>query len=131
MTLSKYLRSLILVSPLTLTACVTGLGAIDSGPRQLMATGLLAGEFGSGLDKAAKRHALDAEIEALESGNAGASTSWKSGKEYSGEVTPGQPFEVSGRICRRYNHRIKVDGLSRSADATACRNQEGLWEPLV
>ncbi|MGB7286197.1 MAG: hypothetical protein WBC71_04625 [Salaquimonas sp.] len=95
-----------------------------------MSKGPISGEFGQGLDIATKRKALDAEIEALSKGNAGAALKWQSEDKIEGEVTPGQQFEVSNRVCRTYSHVISGAGPTRSVQATACRNQDGLWEPL-
>lgn len=118
------------ISSFGLAGCVTSLESLNKGPREFMAGGLIGGTFGKDLDPAAKRKALDAEIEALSNGNTGAAVNWASGNEEQGTVTPGQPFEVSGRTCRRYHHNLTGPGAQKSAEATACRNEDGIWEPL-
>ncbi len=122
--------SAIIVILLGVSGCVTALDSLDQGPRVFMAKGLIGGEFGSGLDLAAKRKALDTEIEALTNGNTGAALEWSSGENVKGSVTPGQPFEVAGRVCRRYSHALSGVGIQRIEDATACVNKDGIWEPL-
>lgn len=106
------------------------MGGLESGPREYMAKGLIGSSFADGLDTAAKRKALDAEIDALSKGNTGAGTEWTSGKTAKGIVTPGQPFEVFDRTCRRYKHQLFLGSTQRTAEATACRNDDGIWQPL-
>ncbi len=122
--------SMVLSLTVGLASCITTSQSLDAGPRALLSQGLVAGEFGSGLDNAAKRKALDAEIEALTNGVPGSQTRWSAANGVSGIVVPAQSFEVSGRVCRRYNHTITIKGQLKSEDATACRNESGIWEPL-
>lgn len=114
---------------LFLTACLTTAG-LDTGPGALLSTGLISGELGQGLDQQARRKAIDAEVAALSKGATGTETKWTGARNTSGKVVPGQLFEVSGKICRRYTHVISVSGQTRSAQSTACKNEDGIWEPL-
>lgn len=119
----------LLASTAVLSACVTTAG-LDKGPGALLSKGLVAGDLARGLDPQSKRKAIDAEIAALSNSATGVETKWKGQKGTSGKVIPGQPFEVSGKICRRYSHEIVFDGQTRSDEATACKNEDGVWEPL-
>jgi surface antigen len=118
-----------LFSTVVLSACVTS-ASLDKGPGALLSKGLVAGELGRGLDPQSKRKAIDAEITALSNSATGVETKWQGQKNTSGIVIPGQLFEVSGKICRRYSHEILVNGQSQSDEATACKNEDGVWEPL-
>ena len=125
------LRKLLVLTGMSffLTACLTTSG-LDTGPGALLSTGLISGELGQGLDQQAKRKAIDAEVAALSNGATGTETKWTGSKNTSGKVVPGQLFEVSGKICRRYSHVVSVSGQMRSGQTTACKNEDGIWEPL-
>lgn len=125
------LRNLLVLTGLSvfLTACLTTVG-LEKGPGALLSTGLISGELGRDLDQKTKRKAIDAEVAALSNGATGTETKWTGAKNTSGKVVPGQPFEVSGQSCRRYTHVISVSGQIRSGQTTACKNEDGIWEPL-
>lgn len=102
-----------------------------SGPAlSALSAGVLASDFGSGLDPKARKLAANAEFVALETGRAGAEVPWKASDTVYGSVIPQQPYQVGSSNCRRYVHTITQKGQSRSTAATACRNADGIWQPL-
>jgi surface antigen len=97
-----------------------------------MAGGLVAGDVGAGLSQAERLRAVETEYRALEYARVGDSMSW--GEKPSGrwgEVTPASPYRVGSQDCRQYTHTVHLDGQSRSARGTACRNPDGSWTPLI
>ena len=123
---------LILLAALSLAGC-SSLTA-GSEPNILIAPlneeGLLAGELGSSLNASARRKAAEAEYRALESGQTGMPVPWKMSDNLYGNVVPQQPYSVGSSNCRRYVHTVTEKGQVRSATGTACRNDEGIWQPL-
>ncbi len=116
---------------LALAACATANASIVNDKNaELASSGPLAGSFGSGLDKKARDIALTTEYNALERGLAGASVKWKQSDTVFGSVTPQQLFRVGAMDCRRYVHNISVGGEVRTASATACREDDGVWRPI-
>lgn len=93
-------------------------------------TGLLAGDLGAALDDKTRKLAASAEYRALEGGVAGAPVNWKASNTLFGSVVPQQSFSVGATNCRRYVHSISQDGVLRSASATACRSEDGMWLPI-
>lgn len=90
--------------------------------------GLVGGVLGQSLSRRQKRLAVEAEYKALESTPAGQDISWQdkaSGR--AGTVRPAQPYRVGSQDCRQYMHVIRIDGQSREARGTACRNEDGSW----
>jgi len=120
----------ILLTSAVLTSCVSTRGALDNGTSALLASGPLSGDLGIGLDASSKRSAIQTELKALSSGQAGVPVEWVGKDGTKGRVTPGQPFEVAGRVCRQYSHAIVSGGTEKSARATACENEKKVWEPL-
>ncbi len=92
--------------------------------------GVLAGELGNTLSANARRRAAEAEYRALESGQTGMPVPWKVSDNLYGSVVPQQPYSVGSSNCRRYVHTVTEKGAVRSAAGTACRNDEGIWQPL-
>ncbi len=116
---------------LALAACATANASIvNEKNAELASSGPLAGSFGSGLDKKARDIALTTEYNALERGLAGASVKWKQSDTVFGSVTPQQLFRVGAMDCRRYVHNISISGEVRTASATACREDDGVWRPI-
>ena len=120
---------------LPVAALVVGCTTLGAGQSSVLASslqsGILAGEVGAGLNAPARALAATAEYEALESGRAGVPVSWKQSDRVYGNVVPQQPFSVGATNCRRYVHTVTVGGADRSAAGTACRSEDGVWEPLV
>lgn len=97
-----------------------------------MGGGLIGGTLGSGLDERDRRKALEAEYRALEYTQSGNPVAWKSDSGgRSGTVVPAQPYRVGSQDCRQYQHSVMIDGTSRSARGTACRNADGSWTILT
>lgn len=111
---------------LALSGCVTT-GGLDRGPGSALAKRY---SNASDLTRLSIRKAVAAEIRALETAGPGTVTSWQGNKGASGEVVPGQAFEVSGRACRLFDHKIIINGVKRDFSATACQIEKGDWEPL-
>lgn len=109
-----------------LSGCVT----TGKGPGSLLSASLAATPQGQQLNQYALKKAVSAEVNALEVTPAGGAKDWRSGKAAFGRVLPGPPFEVSGRICRRFTHQITVEGVQSSRVATACKNEDDVWQPV-
>lgn len=78
-----------------------------------------------------KVRALLAEYQALETSPAGQSVSWQSPNgNYSGSVTPSQPFKVGAQNCRHYSHSARLLGETLTASGSACRSPNGKWVPI-
>lgn len=114
---------------------LAGCTTLGSGQSSVLASslqaGILAGEIGIGLNSSARALAATAEYEALESGRTGVPVNWKQSDRVFGNVVPQQPFSVGATNCRRYVHTINLGGTDRSAAGTACRSEDGVWEPLA
>lgn len=128
--LIRKLRTSAPILALGLAACVS----TDSGsPATLsvpLTEGVLSGELGDSLDRRARRKAAEAEYIALETGKTGVPVSWKVSDELYGRVIPQQPYLVGKTDCRRYVHTVSDSGTVRSAAGTACRGEDGVWQPL-
>lgn len=118
---------LLLVFSLALAGCVT-----TGTPARLAALSesIAASPAGQSLDRAALLKAASAEASALERTPTGGTSDWKTGKRASGTVSPGTPYEVSGRFCRRLTHRITATGNQLTRIVTACREEDGVWKPV-
>lgn len=127
--LSVITLSALTLSLLILSGCQTA-GQVDKGPGSALAQRLTADAHSAKLSKAALRRAVAAERIALDARAPGTSATWKVGKDFSGEVLPGQTFEVAGKACRRFEHVIVVSRNSQTSSATACREENGDWVPL-
>ncbi|MEZ5790484.1 MAG: hypothetical protein R3D34_06745 [Nitratireductor sp.] len=126
---AKIRFALVAILAVGLAGCETT--GTRSGPAvSALSAGVLASDFGSGLDPRARKMAANAEFVALETGRAGAEIPWKASETVYGSVIPQQPYQVGSSNCRRYVHTITQNGQSRSTAATACRNADGIWVPL-
>lgn len=97
-----------------------------------VAGGILGGAIGASLDERDRRIAYDAEMRALESGEAGAPTSWQGERRGAyGTVVPGPYYVSRGLRCREYSHTIYIDGRPQTARGAACRNPDGTWTPVT
>ncbi|MEM7461692.1 MAG: hypothetical protein AAF362_03340 [Pseudomonadota bacterium] len=118
------------LSMLFLQACTSTNASIPPGLVESLDAGVLAGDLGDPLDKKARKLAVEAEYKALEAGQTGMPVPWKLTDNIYGNVVPQQPYSVGSVNCRRYVHTINSKGEIRSATGTACRNDEGVWQPL-
>ena len=124
------LTGLIVGCALALSSCVTPTSTFDNGPGSLLARGPLSGELGNGLDPISLSKAINAEVAALSNAATGSAVEWMGSKNTKGRVVPGQLFEVAGRTCRQYTHIIASAGVEKRDTATACMNEDKIWEPL-
>jgi surface antigen len=132
--------SLLAVSGCGTTSTMTGSGAQPGGTvvasadgtgKARMVGGLITGSIGEGLGSGDKRKALEAEYKALEYTPGGQKVAWTGDRAgRSGEVVPAQPYRVGSQDCRQFSHTVKVDGQTRNARGTACRNEDGSWATL-
>lgn len=106
---------------------------IGSGSGQVLATvggavlgGLLGAELGRQLDQQAQQQYYAAQFQALETGRAGAPVAWQS-QNYSGQVVPGQPYQINSTLCRDYTHTVYIEGRPEVVTGTACRQSDGTW----
>ncbi len=98
-------------------------------------SGLMHGPVGKNvgheLNQVELRQALKAEFEALEYSPADHPVEWKnpvSGN--SGVVTASKTYDVGASNCRQYVHTLEVNGETKTALGTACKEQDGNWVPL-
>lgn len=93
--------------------------------------GVVGNRMGAAMDDEDKRRAYAAQIQALESGSAGAPVAWRnpaSGRY--GSVVPGPAYDQGALKCRQYTHTIYIDGQPQAARGSACRNPDGSWTPV-
>ena len=92
--------------------------------------GIVGTVIGRDLDPAAQHAAHEAEYHALEYGKTGEVTAWKSGSAR-GEVVAGPLYRVNSYDCRDYTDTITVGTAApQSARDTACRQANGIWQPV-
>jgi surface antigen len=109
-----------------------GSGKVTAAIISEMQGGLVGGDIGSNLSRAERSAALEAEYRALEYTPSGQTVAWgdrQSGRY--GEVVAASPYRVGSQDCRQYGHTVYVDGRSKKARGTACRNADGSWTPLT
>jgi len=98
---------------------------------QAMGSGLMGSAF-EAMSQADRTQALQAEYRALEYGHVGQIVSWQAVKRpHSGEVTAGRFYKVGSQNCRQYSHNFYIAGLGQNVSASACRNEDGSWSPLL
>jgi len=131
------IRAGLLGGLLVLSGCasMSGLGGLGSGSpsrsgNPVMVGGLISGSIGAGLGAGDKQRALAAEFQALEFAQSGQAVTWTGGSGRSGSVIPAQPYRVGSQDCRQFAHKVVVDGATRMARGTACRNPDGSWATL-
>jgi surface antigen len=90
--------------------------------------GMIGNRIGANMDDEDRRLAYAAQVQALETGRAGAAVPWRnpdSGRY--GSVVPGPAYQSNGLQCRPYTHTIYIDGQPQVARGSACRNPDGTW----
>ncbi len=112
-----------------LSGCLT-MAQIERNPAYSLRNGILAGEFGSGLSDVNRVKAIQAEVKAVSENRPGVSLEWQGRDGVSGKVTPEQVFEIGWQPCRRYVHELRIDGAQRRRAGTACRDEDGNWQPI-
>ncbi|MCF6321317.1 MAG: hypothetical protein L3J32_06050 [Rhizobiaceae bacterium] len=103
----------------------------DSSKYRELANGPLSGELGSSLSRAAIKQALEAEYNALEKSKPGEVVDWRYSDSQTGKIIPYSPYRVGSSNCRRYIHSVSIEGTTRQATGTACRDNSGVWTPLT
>jgi surface antigen len=90
---------------------------------------MIGPHVGAALDDEDKRRAYAAQVQALESGTAGAPVAWRnpdSGRY--GSVVPGPSYQANGANCRQFTHTIYLDGKPQTTRGSACRGADGNWQ---
>lgn len=95
-----------------------------------LSQGVVNGELGDMLNANARMKAAEAEYKALETGQTGMAVEWRVSDTVFGKVVPQQPYTVGKTDCRRYVHTVSSRGEVRSAAGTACRGEDGVWQPV-
>jgi surface antigen len=93
--------------------------------------GLIGNRIGASMDDEDRRRAYEAQMQALESGPAGAPVAWRnpnSGRY--GSVVPGPAYDQGAMKCRQYTQTIYINGQPQAARGAACRNPDGTWTPV-
>ena len=72
--------------------------------------GAVGNRIGAVMDEEDKQRAYAAQMQALESGPAGAPVAWRNpGTGRYGSVVPGRPYDQGAMKCRQYTHTIYID----------------------
>ena len=101
-------------------------------PQELLKSGEISAVAGFGLTENERKAALKAEFEALEYSPTGHPVGWRSASTGNyGEVTAFQTYDVGTANCRKYTHRLTINGKLETASGAACKEQDGTWEPLT
>ena len=116
---------------------VTVRDAIGSGRGRLVATAagailgaMIGNSVGRSLDEIDRRHAAEAEQQALEYSPIGADIAWQNPDSGNyGVVTPTRTYRSSaGAYCREYSHTVHIGGTPSQAYGRACRQPDGSWQ---
>lgn len=90
--------------------------------------GLLGGAVGDALDRADRQYAARSLHEGLEYRRSGSSAYWHNPDSgHSGTVTPTYTYQTARGYCREYSQSVTIDGRTRRAYGTACREPDGSW----
>ena len=123
-----FVLALAMLSPLA--GCATT-STLPGGATDVLAGlrgGLISGEIGQGLSKAARQRVLVAEFNALESGLSAPPVTWSDAASgLSGEVSAGTPYRVGSQDCRPYVLTVMRAGSPSRSVGAACRDDAGLW----
>ena len=110
---------------------------IGSGRGRLVATAagaiigaMIGNSVGQSLDQIDRRHAAEAEQQALEYSPIGADIAWQNPDSGNyGVVTPTRTYRSSaGAYCREYSHTVHIGGTPSQAYGRACRQPDGSWQ---
>ncbi|MBS3650787.1 hypothetical protein KEU06_19430 [Pseudaminobacter sp. 19-2017] len=134
-------RTMLLAGLVAVSGCTTmsGTKTGDSSPatprptggNARMVGGLITGSLGEGFGSGDRKKALEAEYRALEYTPSGQAVTWSGDRAgRSGDVVAAQPYRVGSQDCRQYTHRVVINGTTRTARGTACRNVDGSWATL-
>ncbi len=101
-------------------------------PQNPLNTSVVTATSGLELTENERQAMLKAEFEALEYTPAGHPVKWRSPTTGNyGEVTAFQTYDVGAANCRRYTHRLIINGKPETIGGAACKEQDGTWEPLT
>ena len=94
--------------------------------------GIVGSAIGKRLDDHDRQLAEQAELDALERGQSGATRQWRNpdNGRY-GEVVPSKPYRRGPDDCRDYTHTVYIDGRPETMRGTACRNGDGSWRNVA
>lgn len=69
---------------------------------------------------------------ALETALSGQTLNWRnSSNGHQGNITPRRTYKAkAGYYCRVYSETLVLEGVSQRIDGTACRNRNGVWQPI-
>jgi len=96
-----------------------------------MGSGLM-GKMFEMMPSSDRHKALEAEYRALEHGRVEQTVAWQGeGNVNSGTVTAGRFYKVGSQNCRQYSHDFNIARTSQHVSASACRNDDGSWSPLL
>ncbi len=125
--------SIILVLSVALSACTLS-GKKRLGSNSLVSENTTSAlifqsneKFASFLSDAEKAKAQEIELKALNFGKPAQQIGWSSDKGVDGSVTAFQLFRVGQSQCRKFKHDIQNPKQVVSAEATACRDDDGEW----
>jgi surface antigen len=91
--------------------------------------GIVGSQIGKNLDERDRRYAQEAEYDALERGQSGASRQWRDPDTgHYGDIVPSKPYKRGVADCRDYTHTIYIDGRPQKMHGTACRSTDGTWQ---
>ena len=108
-----------------------GTGNVLATAAGVVVGGIIGSEIGRRLDERDRQLAQQAEFTALEKGQTGVATPWRSAESrYHGAVVPGRPYRLRELDCRDYTHTVYIDGRPEVMRGTACRNPDGTWRSV-
>jgi len=106
-----------------------------TGKKVAIGAGVLAGGFvgnniGQKLDCEDRDYHFDTTQSALEYKKAGGTAAWVNPDSgHSGSITPTKTYVADdGKPCRDFKQTIEVDGQLEEINATACRQENGIWQ---
>lgn len=108
-----------------------GTGKVLTTAAGIVVGGIIGSEIGRRLDERDRLIAQQAEFAALEKGQTGVATPWRSAHtRYYGQIVPGKPYRIRELDCRDYVHTVYIDGRPEILRGTACRNPDGTWSQV-
>jgi len=94
----------------------------------LLLGGLLGGAVGDSLDRADRRYASHNFQRGLEYEPSGRTAYWNNPDSgHRGSLTPTGTFGSVTGYCRDYRQTVTIEGQTRPAYGTACRDEDGIW----
>ena len=93
--------------------------------------GVIGNSIGKSLDERDRQLAAKAEYDAWESGRPRQPVRWRNpdSNRY-GEIEVEDYYDRGPERCRRFVHRVWIDGRPREMRGTACRYSDGRWHQI-